>query len=225
MKSLHQTIYIFVISAVIATSIAPTSALAFESRLSNATTTQFKANVRLSDRDPYLALAIDHTPKYNFNDTVGAISPLNPETKSGHWPAETTNPPASPARLVLNTAKRLEAPLTLEGEASYYSRAGCLGCVPKGIDKDGLPIFTTATGEVLNDNALTMAIGADKKHLVGHKAKVTNLVTGQSVEVRINDTGGFYQAKYGSRVADLTPATKQAIGMKGGVGQVRVEVY
>jgi len=106
--------------------------------------------------------------------------------------------------------------LVLEGEASYYSRAGCLGCDPNMI---------MANGQPLNDNDLTMAIGADRKHFVGHQAKVTSLVTGKSVMVKITDTGGFYQAKYGHRVADLTVATKQAIGMIGGVGQVRVEVY
>ena len=108
------------------------------------------------------------------------------------------------------------AVVVMEGEASYYSRAGCLGCDPQMI---------MANGQPLNDNALTMAIGADKKHLVGRTARVTSLVTGKSVNVRITDTGGFYKAKYGHRVADLTVATKQAIGMKGGVGQVRVEVF
>jgi rare lipoprotein A (peptidoglycan hydrolase) len=82
-----------------------------------------------------------------------------------------------------------------------------------------------ANGQQLNDNALTMAIGADRKHLVGHPARVTSLATGKSVEVRITDTGGFYQAKYGHRVADLSVATKNAIGMAGGTGQVRVEVF
>ena len=42
--------------------------------------------------------------------------------------------------------------------------------------------------------------------------------------VRITDTGGFYKDKYGNRVADLTIGTKTAIGMAGGLGQVRVEV-
>jgi rare lipoprotein A (peptidoglycan hydrolase) len=82
-----------------------------------------------------------------------------------------------------------------------------------------------ANGQPLNDDALTMAIGADRKHLVGYRAKVTNVNSGQSVDVLITDTGGFYQSKYGNRVADLTIATKQAIGISGGLGQVRVEVY
>lgn len=105
--------------------------------------------------------------------------------------------------------------LVLEGEASYYSRAGCLGCDP---------LMIMANGQPLDDNALTMAIGANLKQYVGYQARVTNLVSGQSVVALITDTGGFYQAKYGHRVADLTIATKQAIGMNGGVGQVRVEI-
>ncbi len=107
------------------------------------------------------------------------------------------------------------APVVMEGIASYYSKAGCLGCNP---------LFVMANGQVLDDNALTMAIGADKKHLVGYQAKVTNLANGKSVVVRITDTGGFYKDKYGNRVADLTIGTKQAIGMNGGLGRVRVEV-
>lgn len=107
-------------------------------------------------------------------------------------------------------------PLVLDGEASFYSREGCLGCNPKRI---------MANGQPLEDHALTIAIGADKSYLVGRKAHVTNITTGQSVSVRITDTGGFYSAKYGYRVADLTIGTKTAIGMTGGIGSVRVEIF
>jgi len=82
-----------------------------------------------------------------------------------------------------------------------------------------------ANGQPLNDAALTMAIGAQYKYLVGHTATVTSTATGKSVEVLITDTGGFYQARYSHRVADLTIASKRAIGMKGGVGQVKVVVH
>lgn len=106
--------------------------------------------------------------------------------------------------------------LVLEGEASFYSWDGCLGCNPLRI---------MANGKVLNDNALTMAIGANRKHLVGRQARVTNLASGKSTVVLITDTGGFYQTRYNSRVADLTIGTKQAIGMDGGLAWVRVEVF
>lgn len=133
-------------------------------------------------------------------------------------PSPITNISSSP----LNTKRirvlrgPLTEPVVLEGIASYYSRAGCLGCNP---------LFVMANGQVLDDAALTMAIGAHLKHLVGYQARVTNLVNGKTVVVRITDTGGFYQDKYGNRVADLTIGTKQAIGMKGGLGKVRVEVF
>jgi rare lipoprotein A len=180
-------------------------------------------------RDPYLAAAINSLPEYNYTQAGSVTSPATPITILGQRTRIVIARPvtlavARPATVVASQpaapaprpAPVNGQPLVMEGEASYYSWAGCLGCNPLRI---------MANGQPLNDNALTMAIGADKKHLVGHQARVTNLVTGQSVMVKITDTGGFYQAKYGHRVADLTIASKQAIGMNGGVGQVRVEVY
>lgn len=122
----------------------------------------------------------------------------------------------TPALLATTKAPEKDRILVLEGVASYYSRQGCLGC-------NALRIM--ANGQPLNDKALTMAIGADKRHLVGASAKVTNLATGRSAVVKITDTGGFYAEKYGRRVADLSVATKEAIGMRGGLGKVRVEVF
>lgn len=179
----------------------------------------FIAPVHLAGRDPYLSLAINNLPEYEFSDTGSVNTTPSPVTVRSRittpipvrlavapQPAPTPVPPVKPGGPAV----------VMEGEASYYSRAGCLGCDPQVI---------MANGQPLNDGALTMAIGADKKQFVGRSARVTSLATGKSVVVRITDTGGFYQAKYGHRVADLTIATKQAIGMKGGVGQVRVEVY
>jgi rare lipoprotein A len=116
----------------------------------------------------------------------------------------------------LSMNKYFQPILTLKGEASFYHWDGCLGCNPKRI---------MANGKTLDDNALTMAIGADRKHLVGRQAKVTNLASGKSAIVTITDTGGFYQEKYGYRVADLTIGTKKAIGMEGGLAQVTIEVF
>lgn len=181
-------------------SVFPPQALAFEARLASSPSQKLLATVILNE------------PDY-AQRTGGSLVARPPVvTTPGQWYTPTPRrlvyvPPVVPAA---------GEPVVLEGEASYYSRAGCLGC---GVSR------TMANGQPLDDAALTMAIGADKKHLVGHTAKVTNLATGQSVNVRITDTGGFYRARYGHRVADLTIATKQAIGMAGGVGQVRVEVY
>lgn len=168
--------------------------------------------------DPYLAKAINGMPSYSYRETGIAIGITTPVTTPGKIikKVQATRPQtrqAPPDSLVVLNGTNT---LTLVGEASYYSRAGCLGCNANR---------TMANGQPLNDNALTMAIGANLKHLVGRQARVTNLATNLSTNVLITDTGGFYQAKYGNRVADLTIATKQAIGMAGGVGQVRVEVF
>lgn len=186
---------------------------------------QFVAPVELASRDPYLAQAIDGLPEYAYTNAGSLAVSSVPVTQKGEWPAEFVKAVARAAdiRPKVAQAAQIEQQISpkgttvvLQGEASYYSRAGCLGCDPNMI---------MANGQPLNDNALTMAIGADRKHLVGRSAKVTSLATGKSVVVKITDTGGFYKAKYGNRVADLTVATKAAIGMKGGVGQVKVEVF
>lgn len=155
-------------------------------------------------------------PSYSYQQAGAVAAAASPVTVSGNWPAPQgeAHPAGRPAPTPVSRVS--DAILILEGEASYYSRAGCLGC-------DQAMIM--ANGQPLNDHALTMAIGADKKHLVSRTARVTSLATYQSATVLITDTGGFYRAKYGGRVADLTIATKNAIGMTGGVGQVRVEVF
>ena len=76
----------------------------------------------------------------------------------------------------------------------------------------------TANGEVYNQHALT---AAHRTLPLGARAVVTNVNTGESVEVRINDRGPY---KYG-RVIDLSYAAARRIGMwTEGVVPVRVEV-
>lgn len=191
---------------------APHQALAFESALPVAESRVFVAQVILKDRDSDLLITNEELPTASYAASAAAASYPSVLTETGRWP---TRPKRIFTRYAQATLPGWGEPVVLQGEASYYSRAGCLGCDPQAI---------MANGQPLNDGALTMAIGAHLKHLVGHRAVVTNLVTNQSVEVLITDTGGFYQAKYGSRVADLTIATKEAIGIRGGLGQVRVEV-
>jgi rare lipoprotein A len=76
----------------------------------------------------------------------------------------------------------------------------------------------TANGEVYNQHALT---AAHKTLPLGSRAIVTNLNTGQSIEVRINDRGPFIQG----RVIDLSHAAARRVGVLGpGVAPVKVEV-
>jgi len=212
---------------IILVGLVPQPALAFEATLPTATVTNFVAPVQL----------VNHNlPAYDYSDTGNTVAIADPVTTPGDWPAETEATKLAFAPALQGEARSSErGPLkvtrpdgrpvpdvqedsgnvVLEGEASFYSRAGCLGCDPQMI---------MANGQPLDDNALTMAIGANLKQYVGYHARVTSLATGQSVVAKITDTGGFYQARYGHRVADLTIATKTAIGMRGGVGQVRVEI-
>lgn len=185
-QSLTSRFWMLTLGAFVLNTIAPSDALAFEAKMISVKVTSHVRFVR------------------------SEIQPFTPPT---HQPVTVTQQKTAP-KIAAKIAS--QAILIMEGPASYYSRAGCLGCNS---------LFIMANGQPLNDNALTMAIGADKVHLVGRNARVTSLATGKSVQVRITDTGGFYKEKYGHRVADLTPATKQAIGMKGGLGQVRVEVF
>jgi rare lipoprotein A len=76
----------------------------------------------------------------------------------------------------------------------------------------------TANGEVYNQHALT---AAHKTLPLGSRAIVTNLNTGQSIEVRINDRGPFIEG----RVIDLSQTAARLVGVLGpGIAPVKVEV-
>jgi rare lipoprotein A len=76
----------------------------------------------------------------------------------------------------------------------------------------------TASGELFNANALTMA---HPTLPFGTKVKVTNLWNGRSVVVRVNDRGPFV----GHRIADLSRAAAQTLGMMSrGVAHARIEI-
>ena len=74
----------------------------------------------------------------------------------------------------------------------------------------------TANGEYAHASALT---AAHKSLPFGTKVKVTNVQTGQSVIVRINDRGPYIKG----RIIDLTPAGARAIGFSG-LAQVELTV-
>jgi rare lipoprotein A len=78
----------------------------------------------------------------------------------------------------------------------------------------------TASGERFLPQALT---AAHRSLPLGTRAQVTNLETGQQVEVTINDRGPFADPE--RRVIDLSRAAATQIGMvRRGVGPVRVTV-
>lgn len=78
---------------------------------------------------------------------------------------------------------------------------------------------TTASGAVFNKYAMTTA---SNTHRMGTRLKVTNVVNGKSVVVRVNDTGGF--KKYG-RTLDLSyGAFSKIANPKTGIIKVKIEV-
>ena len=90
---------------------------------------------------------------------------------------------------------------TVTGMASYY--------------KSG---YRTANGERFKPNGLT---AAHRSLPFGTMVKVTNIKTGKSVVVRINDRGPFSHG----RVIDLSYGAAKAVGLvASGVARVRFEV-
>ena len=89
------------------------------------------------------------------------------------------------------------------GIASWYSVASQKG-------------HHTASGEKLNDNALTCA---HRTHKFGTMLKVRCLVSGKSVVVRVNDRGPYIKG----RVIDLTREGARRIGIiKKGITKVEI---
>ncbi|MFN0126350.1 MAG: septal ring lytic transglycosylase RlpA family protein [Verrucomicrobiales bacterium] len=76
----------------------------------------------------------------------------------------------------------------------------------------------TANGERYDQNSMT---AAHKRLPFNTRVRVTNLRTGQSAIVRINNRGPYIRG----RVIDVSRAAAQKIGIqRGGVGRVKLEV-
>ena len=76
----------------------------------------------------------------------------------------------------------------------------------------------TASGEKFNTHELT---AAHPTLPFGTRLRVTNVASGQSVTVRVNDRGPFVR----SRIVDVSYAAVETLGMVGGdVAQVKLEV-
>jgi rare lipoprotein A len=76
----------------------------------------------------------------------------------------------------------------------------------------------TANGEVFLGRALT---GAHRSLPFGTVVRVTDVKSGRSVKLRINDRGPFAK----TRIIDLSTGAARALGMKSQTQQVRLEVF
>lgn len=148
-------------------------------------------------------------------EEVKLISPVPSETPEVATRGAQINHIPDVGKMVVTEVRAIEGSSTtiptkhdlnqLEGEASYYSRAGCLGCSES---------MTMANGEILDDSKLTLALTPEmvRTHkLLNDTVVVENVSNGKTVRARVTDTGGF--GRY-NRVADLSVATRDAIGCK-----------
>ena len=77
----------------------------------------------------------------------------------------------------------------------------------------------TASGEVFRTYGLTTA---SNSHKMGTMLRVTNVVNGKSVVVKVTDTGGF--AKYGRTLDLLQGAFQKITPLSQGIVRVKIEV-
>lgn len=126
-----------------------------------------------------------------------------------------TRSPAATPRTALAGGRARKAPLPFvipraeaasfeqKGEASWYG--------------PGFHGRRTASGETFDQNDLT---AAHRTLPLGTKAEVTDVETGKSVEVTINDRGPYVK----DRVIDLSKAAAQELGMtEEGTTTVKIE--
>jgi len=104
---------------------------------------------------------------------------------------------------------------------SVPSLAAGPGSVQKGIASyyhDSLHGNKTASGQVYNKNKMS---AAHKSLPLGSKVRVTDVRSGKSIVVRVNDRGPFVRG----RIIDLSRQAAKQLGMiKKGVTPVKVEV-
>jgi rare lipoprotein A len=127
-----------------------------------------------------------------------------PPVPQVHEEAAPTPAPQAPAPQAHEEAAPAGKPATTQvGTASWYG--------------PGFHGQETASGETFDQHALT---AAHRTLPLGTVAKVTNLETGQSVTVKINDRGPYVKG----RQLDLSQAAAKQIGLtKKGIAKVKIE--
>jgi rare lipoprotein A len=131
-------------------------------------------------------------------------TPAMPAITPAPAPAPSVAPAAEPARKMIISAAPAASGDANEGKVAHY-----------GAKFNGRK---TASGEIFNVNAMTMA---HKSLPFGTRVKVTNLTNKKSVVVRVNDRGPTDPG----RIGDLTTGAARKIGMtKAGVVDARLEV-
>ncbi len=137
-----------------------------------------------------------------------------------------TAPPASPVVPAIQSIPESRPASPPAGQAAVVSFAPQAVVRPARFEQTGIaswygPQFhgkRTASGEICNQHALT---AAHRSLPLGTRVKVSNVESGQTVTVRINDRGPFA----GNRIIDLSLAAAKRLGVyTPGTALVRVEV-
>lgn len=120
--------------------------------------------------------------------------------------------PLTAVALLGGACDRAPSPVATKVDAPKASQTGAASFY--GSELEGRK---TASGERLELDAMT---GASRTVPLGTHVKVTNMETGRSATVKINDRGPYAE----KRVLDLTPTAARHIGIdqKDGVAQVSV---
>lgn len=109
--------------------------------------------------------------------------------------------PATPATRATTAARKPVGKIAAQGLASFYSHG-----------------TKTASGERFNARELT---AAHRTLPFGTKLRVTDVKSGRSVTVRVNDRGPFVRG----RIVDVSHAAAELLGMLGkGIASVRLDV-
>ncbi len=142
------------------------------------------------------------SPSVKITPTPRPSATVTPAPSTIITPAPSTPQPSTPSDTTKIPPKETIL-FTQTGEASWYG-------------SEGGPL--TATGERYNPQGMT---AAHRTIAFGSKVRVTNLRSGRSAIVTINDRGPYA----GGRIIDLSAAAAEAVGIKGsGVGKVRIDV-
>lgn len=122
------------------------------------------------------------------------------------------------------------APVVAAGDSPRASDGTRENTTPRPLDRSGKKRVGNASFYAKQFHGRKMADGnrmdpqddnaASKTLPLGTKAKVTNLETGQSAEVTIQDRGPYVPG----RIVDLSPSTAREIGITPKVGVAPVEV-
>ncbi len=111
--------------------------------------------------------------------------------------------------------------MTLASTASFGVLAAAVGTTERGIASyyhDSLHGRRTASGQIYNKHRMT---AAHRTLPLGTKVRVTDLTSGESIKVTVNDRGPFVRG----RVIDLSRSAAKKLDMiERGLTRVRVEV-